>query len=122
MAAKHDLGKESEELASQLLIKKGFEILEQNYRFGNKEIDIIAKQNNLVVFVEVKARSTNFFGEPESAISAKKLENISQAAIHYLEQKQWNCEVRFDAISIIKNKNKTELVHFEDIDIQKRDY
>ncbi len=108
------VGKTGEQLASQLLESKGYAILCQNFRCGRKEIDIVAAQENLIVFVEVKLRKNNYFGYPEQSVSLKKQENIRIVAEHYLYTYAWKGNIRFDIIAIIKQKTNTEIVHFED--------
>ena len=103
-----------EQIATNFLIKKGFQILEKNYRVGRHEIDIIAKKENLVVFVEVKLRKNENFGFPEAQVNHKKEEHIRNVADYFLEQNPQFFEIRFDIISIILEP-KTEIVHLEDV-------
>lgn len=98
-------GKEGEEIALKLLRDINYEILETNYRFGNKgEIDIIAKDpDGYLVFTEVKLRNNTSFGEPEYAITRGKQNQIKKVAAAYLYAKgiaEQPC--RFDVISIMK--------------------
>lgn len=104
-------GKRGEDLAASYLEKKGYIILERNYRYRRGEIDLIAKKENLLVFVEVKLRSKTFFGQPEDAVDEKKAEKVLTTAENYIFETDWNGEVRYDIISIV---DKKELVHFED--------
>ena len=77
--SKHSaLGLKGEILATDFLIKKGYAILARNWRHGREEIDLIAWQNNVIVFVEVKARNSNHFGFPEEAVSSSKQERMAQ--------------------------------------------
>ena len=108
-----ELGIEGEQLAKDYLKKKGWFILEMNYRYRRSEIDLIASKNDLLIFVEVKARSNTAFGLPEQFVDDKKVENILKAADHYIMEKDWKGNIRFDIISIIKNKSM-ELEHIED--------
>lgn len=109
-------GKKGEEIAAKFLIDKGFEILETNYyasRYG--EIDIIAQKGNLIVFCEVKARSTEAFGHPLEAITRSKLEKMHNAVNFYLIQKAPKIKnYRIDAISIVF-KPKLDILHIENI-------
>lgn len=108
-------GKIGEDLAVTHLLSQDYTILERNWRFSRAEIDIIAKKENIVVFVEVKTRSSDFFGKPEEFLTARQENMISDAASRYLEKIQHDWEFRFDIISILVNKNKPpELKHFED--------
>ena len=65
MSVSYDLGKRGEDLATEYLMKKGYKILERNFRAGKCEIDIVAKDGQKLVFVEVKTRKTDYFGQPE---------------------------------------------------------
>jgi putative endonuclease len=108
------IGKTGEELACELLANKGYTILYQNFRCSRKEVDIIAKQENCVVFVEVKLRKSKQFGFPEQTVTPTKQKNIRLVAEHYLHTHEWKGNIRFDIIAIIKQKASTEILHFED--------
>lgn len=109
------LGKFGEDLASVFLIRKGFTILDRNWRFSHAEIDIIAKYLDTLVFIEVKTRSSAEFGSPEEFISNKKMLLIQDAANEYMKKNHHNWAIRFDIISVIVKPNGTELIsHFED--------
>jgi len=83
------------------LRKNGYKILEQNYRNKLGEIDIIAKEKGTLVFVEVKARKSDLFGNPKWAVTPKKQRKISMVALYYLKAtKQTRVKARFDVISI----------------------
>jgi len=72
-------GRIFERLAADYFIDKGFEVLERNWRAGHKEIDIIVKQNNLIIFVEVKSSFSRQFGHPVERVDRKKINNLTQA-------------------------------------------
>ena len=82
-----NLGKEGEVIAKKHLESNGYSILESNWRFKKYEIDIIAQKNNTIVFVEVKARNGNAFGEPENFVSKKQQGFLISAAHNYLLKK-----------------------------------
>ncbi len=107
------LGKTGEELAISFLKEKGYEILFANLRFEKVEVDIIAKDKNQIVFVEVKTRSSAMV-EPEKAVNKSKQKNLQRAAEIFLEERQLKNELRFDIIAIVKQKNNTDIEHFED--------
>jgi len=100
MAENHDLGKKGEELALEHLVKLGYELLEKNWRFRKMEIDIIARNDKQIVFIEVKSRANNSFGEPYEFVSQSKQKLIAKAANFYLEKLNFMAEARFDIISI----------------------
>lgn len=114
MAHHTDLGKKGENIAAGHLKGKGYKILERNWRYGKDEIDIIAETEMFIVFVEVKTRSTNYFGEPEESVTDKKQQFIIRAADEYVIQKEIDKEVRFDIVSIIIESNKQTIRHIED--------
>ena len=108
-----ELGQEGEQVATDYLKKRGWVILEMNYRYSRSEIDLIASKDDLLIFVEVKARTNTSFGMPEDFVDEKKAENIMKGADHYIHEINWKGNVRFDIISIIK-KGRMELQHIED--------
>lgn len=113
MTIQKDLGFKGEKLAREFLKSKGYKIIERNYRNGRNEIDIIANKDDLMIFVEVKARSGNAFGEPEDAVDHRKSEKIIDAAENYIFDKNWHGDIRFDIISI-KLGEDVEILHLED--------
>lgn len=114
MAEHNKLGEKGEGLAVQLLRRKGYSILAENWRSGRNELDIVARIADSVVFVEVKTRSTNFFGDPSEAVSIAKQKRIIEAANDFLEQHGLELEARFDVISIVASSEGNELDHMED--------
>ncbi|MBC8266380.1 MAG: YraN family protein [Flavobacteriales bacterium] len=114
MAEHNKKGEEGEQIAQSYLTDLGYIILEKNWRFQKAEVDIIAKDGNFLVFVEVKCRSTNIFGEPQAFVSGKKQLLFKDAAEGYLEQKDLNYEIRFDIIAIILSSQKAKIEHFKD--------
>lgn len=109
----HNFGIEGEKIAKKHLLEKGYEILEQNWRFKKYEVDIIATHNNFIVFVEVKARSTSDFGEPELFVTKKKQGFLVAAAHEYLTSKDIELESRFDIISVLQLNNTIQVKHLE---------
>ncbi len=94
-------GEKSESVAVNCLKKQGYRIIELNYRNKLGEIDIIAKQGETLVFIEVKARKSSRFGRPELAVTPKKQRKISMVALYYLKStKQSNAKARFDVVAI----------------------
>lgn len=114
MAEHNQLGKQGEQKAIAFLKKNQFEILETNWRWQKAEVDIIACKDNTIIFIEVKTRSTSFFGEPEEQVTLKKQQLLAEAADYYINHHNLNLPVRFDIISIIKEKNTFTLRHIED--------
>jgi putative endonuclease len=100
MAEKDELGKRGEEIASEFLAKKGFQIKERNWRYRNGEIDIIAFDKKELVIVEVKTRSAVIYEEPRDSISDKKIRFLVNAAEEYILQTDFYGDTRFDIVSI----------------------
>ena len=114
MADHNELGKKGEQLAIDFLIKNDYKILEKNYRYIKAEVDIIAKKENILAVIEVKTRSTDYFGNPQDFVNPKKIKLLLSAIDHYLVQKDLDVEVRFDIIAVIHQNNNTKIEHLED--------
>jgi len=98
--SKLDTGHEYEQRAAGFLESIGFAILERNWRAGRKEIDLIARKDNLVVFVEVKASRTRSFGHPSERVDLKKRQNLIAVAQSYIQQKALaGVDFRIDVIT-----------------------
>lgn len=110
---KQRTGKLGENLASEYLIKKGYQIVERNLKANRAEIDIVALFEGVLIFVEVKTRTNNFFGYPEESVGIKKEENIARAAAVIRENLNHEKEIRFDIISITLQP-MIEIHHIED--------
>lgn len=114
MAQHNILGKKGEEIAVRYLKDKGYEILKQNYRHGHDEIDIVAKIIDELVIVEVKTRSSSYFGYPEEAVDLKKQKFLIRAAEAFIEEYDFDMNIRYDIISIILKNNDISIRHIED--------
>jgi len=105
-----DIGKRFEDKAVNLLIDKGYQILDRNFHSRYGEIDIVAKDKDTVVFVEVRYRKKQQFGTAQESISFKKMEKIYKTALSYLSQKGLgNTGVRFDVVAF----NGEEVEHIQ---------
>ncbi|WP_343307594.1 YraN family protein [Chitinophaga niabensis] len=112
MAYHHEVGKKGELLAASHLRQKKYEVLHTNWTYGKLELDIVARYQDVLVFVEVKTRSTQYFGMPEEAVHANKAQLIRRAADKYMQQYNLQPnEIRFDIIAVTVNE---EIMHFED--------
>lgn len=114
MAEHNDTGKKGEALAKTYLESKGYKILEMNWRFSKAEVDLIAMDGEVMVFVEVKTRSGEHFGYPEEFVSKNKEQLLMDAAAVYTNQAGHEWEIRFDIISIISKGTFHELTHIKD--------
>lgn len=110
----HDLGRRSEDLACAFLRGHGWQILDRNYRAGHKEIDIIARRNGTIAFVEVKARAANGWGHALEAITWAKRREIAAAARAWIRLNPASGnEFRFDAIALTWQGSAHLLEHVE---------
>ena len=114
MAQHNDLGEKGEELAIDYLQENGYVIVERNYRFKKAEVDIIAQKKTFLVVVEVKTRSSNYFGNPQDFVNPKKIKLLVSAIDNYVIEKDLDTEVRFDIIAVLKSKNNFNIHHIED--------
>jgi len=114
--AKHlDLGRQGESLAKALLENSGYEIMDENWTFGKAEIDLIAYKDKVIIFAEVKTRTSNYFGEPEDFVDARKQRLLVEAAGEYIYLMNHQGEVRFDIISVLFDKQTNYTIkHIED--------
>jgi len=115
MADHNELGKYGEKVAKDYLVKLGYNIIAQNWRYGKSdEIDLIALDSEFLVIVEVKTRKTADYENPKDAVTKKKQSFLIRAANHFIEERDIPNEVRFDIISIIAYPNKPEIEHIKE--------
>ncbi len=114
MAQHFELGKQGEKVALQYLLSKGYIIHHKNWRCGKIEIDLIAEKEERIVFIEVKTRSTDLYGQPEEAVDDKKEQQLINGAQIFAEKHRLEEEIRFDIISIILNKDEVRINHIEE--------
>jgi len=103
--------------AKEYLESKNYEIIEQNYRTKYAEIDLVAKKDNVLIFVEVRTKRSRAFVAPEESINYKKLKKLYWNARAYVAFKEWRGAYRIDAVCVILNLDNTiaELEHYEGI-------
>ncbi len=113
-----ELGKIGEDLASVYLSDVGFEILDRNWRSSRVELDIVAKDDDTLVFCEVKTRRSSRYGLPSEAITAVKLAHLRTAALHWLGSHRTGFSgIRFDVISILySDENTSQISHLKGVD------
>ena len=115
MAEHNDFGNLAENLAADFLIQKNYKILVRNFRYQRAEVDIIAEFEDLIVVIEVKARSYNALIEPQEAVTKKKIKAILLCSDFFMKENQIDKEVRFDIITVVPNESgKLEINHIED--------
>ncbi|PIB37897.1 YraN family protein [Maribacter sp. 4G9] len=113
MGKHNEFGKEGEEMAKNYLLKKGYKICYQNYRYLKAEIDIIAKKDNVLAIVEVRSRSSDFLENIAETVTPKKIKLLVMAADHYVTSHDLDVETRFDIITVLKEKGGVQLEHLE---------
>lgn len=114
MAEHNILGKKGEELAVQFLENLGYQIIAVNWQEKKFEIDIIAQDQNQLLFVEVKTRTTDYFGSPVEAVTPAKQKHLVEGANYYIEKHDINLECRFDVIAVVLNNNQQKIEHFKE--------
>ncbi|MPQ48079.1 YraN family protein [Marinifilum sp. N1E240] len=114
MANHNELGKQGEDIAAKFLLEKGYQILDRNWIYQKKELDIVAIKDEYLVVVEVKSRSTDYFEHPADAVTLAKIKFLVRATQDYVDLREIKQEVRFDVISVIKQGNKFKIEHIED--------
>ena len=108
-----EIGDRGEEQAKAHLLENGYLLLETNWRHKKYELDIIAKINQTIVFIEVKTRKNNTFGEPELSVTKKKQQFLIAAAQQYVITNNIEEDFRFDIIAITNNSQNKSIQHLE---------
>ncbi|MDR2064895.1 MAG: YraN family protein [Prevotellaceae bacterium] len=109
MGITQKIGEKGEIIAQDYLSRNGFEILHTNWRFGYKELDIVATKDSCLHIIEVKTRTSQFWENPKDAVVRRKQKNIIDAADAYISKFNINMETKFDVISIILDGEKQEI-------------
>ncbi len=113
MAEHNLLGEKGEQLAKVFLEEQGYDVIALNWRANKFEIDLIARDHEELVFVEVKTRSTAYFGNPEEAVTLKKQLHLINGADFYVQENEVDLECRFDVLAIILNEKQQEVKHYK---------
>ena len=127
MAEHNLLGNKGEMLAARYLMEQGFAIREYNWRSGHKEIDLVAQERDVLVFVEVKSRaseeyvfvevktrSSEAFGDARNAVTPFKQRNLVLAAEAYVRAKKIDLETRFDVVTVVGTDDTHKIEHIRD--------
>ncbi|MCW3806103.1 YraN family protein [Plebeiibacterium marinum] len=114
MAQHNDLGKEGEARAAAYLSKNGYTILEQNWTYNHKEIDLIATKDDYLIIAEIKTRSTEEWEHPQEAITNAKIRYLVDATEAYILMNDIDMEVRFDVVSVIPKGIDWKIEHIEE--------
>lgn len=114
MYQRHETGKVGEDIATTYLQQIGYEIIQRNFECKQGEIDIIAKDKDEIVFVEVKTRASALYGEPKDAVDRIKKKHIYRSAEFYIYIKHLeNHPVRMDVIEVYKKQGKFKVHHIK---------
>lgn len=114
MAEHNLLGNKGEMLASRYLMDKGFAVLHYNWRCGHKEIDLIAKERDTLVFVEVKSRRNEQYGNAYDAVTTEKINRLISAAEVYIQRYGIDSPYRFDVVTVVGNSEPYRIEHIID--------
>ena len=114
MAEHNLLGNKGEMLESRYLLDKGYAVLHYNWRSGHKEIDLIAQQRDTLVFVEVKSRASDMYGNAEEAVDDNKIRLLISAAQSYILKYKVDLRFRFDIVTVIGRCEPYKIEHIED--------
>jgi putative endonuclease len=114
MAEHNELGHTGEEIAAGYLARKGYEILAMNWSYDHKEIDLIARDGDYLVIVEVKTRSSDGWENPKEAVTNKKIRNLVDAAENYIIMNDIMMETRFDIVTLIPHQDGWEIEHIKE--------
>lgn len=111
---KKQFGDEGENIALRHLQSKGYKLLEQNWYYKKKEIDIIMEDGDELVVVEVKTRNTDYFESPNEMVKRRKQRYLIEAADAYITKKNIDKETRFDVVIVILKDGKAKINHIQD--------
>ncbi len=112
MNRNQSIGRWGEQAAAEYLCEHGYEITGRNIRTPYGEIDLIALQGGITVFIEVKARTSKSFGPPEAAVTPRKQAHMLACAEHYAQQNEID-HWQIDVIAVEKTREGIEILHFE---------
>ncbi len=115
MAEHNDFGQWGERVAADFLEQKGYGIMRRNWRFGHRDIDIIAVDRDTLVIAEVKTRAGNTLTEPETAVDSRKMRSLAMAANAFVKKHGIDAPIRFDIIAVTgASGGEYSINHIED--------
>lgn len=115
MSTHIETGRSGEAEACRFIQEIGYRILEVNWRYKHLEVDIIAMDQDVLVFIEVKTRRSSRYGQPYEAVNYRKQQQLDRAANLYISYRKYRGEIRFDIISVLYHSaNKMEMEHIKD--------
>ncbi len=110
-------GNKGETLAAEYLQRKGYKILGRNYRSKWGEVDVIAKIDKIVVFVEVKTKTTDKYGEPWEMVNHWKIEQVKRMGEVWQREYSWEGRVRVDVVGVWLHDETPRIEHWESVDL-----
>ena len=110
-----NIGKRGEDIARRHLEKKGYCVIEQNYRTKYSEMDLIATKDGVLVFIEVRTKTSERFGAPEDTINKQKIARLIRSAKAYLAYKKHEGPARIDAVCVVLGQEEERINHYESI-------
>lgn len=115
LTTQQQLGQQGEQAAADYLLALGYTLVWRNYRYGRAEVDLIMQLGGeLLIFVEVKTRSTTQFGYPETFVTERKRQLFRLAAEQVQEELNWQGDIRFDVLAVLLGTRSFRIEHFED--------
>ena len=114
MAQHLELGKQGEQIATDYLREKGYKIIARNWRYKHKEVDIIAFDNDILVVVEVKTRTSSGWEHPRECITPSKIRFLVHATEEFVQKNMIDNKIRFDVVSVMPVDEKWDIEHIED--------
>ncbi|MBU1044611.1 MAG: YraN family protein [Candidatus Omnitrophica bacterium] len=114
---KSKTGMIGENIARKFLQKKGYTIVEQNFRTKYSEMDLVVKKKDLLVFVEVRTKTNEYFGSPEQTINKDKINRLIRSAQAYVAYNKYSGNYRIDAVCIVLNPDDSpqRISHYQSI-------
>ena len=113
--APHELGHAGEAAAANHYLALGYDVVALGYRHGRAEVDLVVRRGvELLIFVEVKTRSSGQYGAPETFVSTRKKELFRLAAMHLQDELDWRGDIRFDILALTLISHGFRIEHFED--------
>ncbi len=109
-----DIGRSGEQQALQFLMQRGYELVEQNWRKGRAEIDLIMRDREVLVFVEVKKRKISHSNINPFYLAPTQMRRIIDAAAYYMQDNDWQGDFRFDVVLIIRKQDADIVEHVPD--------
>ncbi len=114
MAKHNELGRLGEKIAARHLLLDGYSVLASDWHFGHKDLDLVCAKDGITVFVEVKTRASDAFGDPEEAVDDTKMRNLVSAANSYIRRNKVLGPVRFDVVSVVGTEEPFKVTHTPD--------